>query len=522
MPTDRYDAIIIGAGHNGLVCAAYLARAGCSVLALEAGKQVGGAAVTRAFAPGYSVSAGAHLAHSLAPRVIADLDLAAHGLRWAARDLNTIALAADGDHITLGAHTVAGRGLAGADCDAYPLFLKKYRRFAGILQGAFMQRPPRLAHRSLRDMAALARLAIKTRLLGRDLMRELLRTGAMNVYDVLQESFADELLQGALGMDAILGSDLAPRSPGTMLTWLYRLAGRWQGRGSGVAAPAGGMGAVTQALGRAAQAAGVEIRLETKVRRVLSDKNQAIGVETSGGAHIHSDIIVSNADPKTTFLELVGAPRLETGFARRIRNIRMQGKAAKLHLALDGLPAVTGLDDAQLGQRLLLAPDLNYIEAAFDQCKYGDSPARPVMEISIPTLHDPDLGPAGQHVLSAVIQYVPYRLRSGWDTAARDALKQAALTCLESCAPGISKQVTAWELLTPPDLEQEFLMHGGHWHHGELSLDRFMMLRPVPGAAQYATPLSGLYLCGAGSHPGGGVLGLPGRNAATEILRQLR
>ena len=521
MSTDKYDVIVIGAGHNGLVCAAYLARAGCSVLTLEAAKRVGGAAVTRVFAPGYSVSAGAHLIHGLAPQVISDLKLAAHGLSWATRNLDTIALAADGNHLTLGARAVTGAGLSDSDRNAYPPFMEKYRRFAGILQQTLTRRPPRLAGHSLRDMADLARLGIKTRLLGRDMMRELLRTGAINIHDVLQENFANELLKGALGMDAVLGSDLAPRSPGTVLTWLYRLAGCREKNGSGVSAPAGGVGAVTQALYAAAQAAGAEVRLGARVCRILLEGDRVSGVETAGGERVHGNIVVSNADPKTTFLQLVGAPRLETGFVRRVNNIRMQGKAAKLHLALDGLPAFAGLEGAQAGQRLLLAPELNYIEHAFDQSKYGDNPTCPVMEITVPTVHDPDLAPPGKHVLSAILQYVPYRLRSGWDDAARETLKQGALACLEAHAPGISRQVVAWELLAPPDLEREFLIHGGHWHHGEYSLDQFMMLRPVPGAAQYATPINGLYLCGAGSHPGGGVLGLPGRNAAIEITGRL-
>ena len=514
---NHYDVIIVGAGHNGLVCAAYLARAGCSVLILEANDQAGGAAVTREFAPGYSVSAGAHVLYMLAPSVVSDLQLERHGLDWAATGLDTVALAQDGNHLSLGRDAVDGPELSDADRAAYPLFLEKFRRFAGLLQKTFMTRPPRLAHNSPAELASLAGLGLKLRLLGRERMQELLRTGAINIYDVLQESFDDERLQGALGLDAVLGANLGPRSPGSVLTWLYRLTG--QLHGNGISLPAGGMGTVTRVLRNAAEAAGAEIRTATPVKRVLLDGDRASGVETASGERITGSLVVSNADPKTTFLQLVGARHIETGLARRIGNVRMQGKAAKLHLALDGLPAFKGLGGAQAGQRLLVAPSLNHIERAFDASKYGRFSEQPVMEISIPTLHDSGLAPDGKHVLSAVVQYAPFKLRAGWESG-RDAFRQLLIEQLEQYAPGIGGQVSGAELLAPPDLEKEFNMHGGHWHHGELSLDQFMMLRPVPGAARYATPVPGLYLCGAGCHPGGGVTGLPGHNAAREILKR--
>ncbi len=515
--SSKYDVIIIGAGHNGLVCASYLARAGCSVLALEANHRVGGAAVTREFAPGHSVSAGAHLLYMLAPAVVSELQLDRHGMSLAATGLGTLALSADGNHLSLDGNTVEGGGLSAADRAAYPEFMDKFLRFAGVLQKTFMKRPPRLAYAGPGELAELAKLGLNLRLLGRDLMQELLRTGAINIYDVLQETFAGDLLKGALGLDALLGSNLGPRSPGSVLTWLYRLTGRLQG--NGVSLPAGGMGTVSRALRNVAEAAGAEIRTATPVKRILLDRDRVTGVETAAGEHIGSGLVVSNADPKTTFLQLVGARNIETGFARRIGNIRMQGKAAKLHLALDGLPEFRGLTDTQTGQRLLIAPSLLHIERAFDDSKYGRFSGRPVMEISVPSLRDSGLAPEGKHVLSAVVQYAPFTLRSGWETG-RDAFMELLVGQLEDYAPGIRGQITGAELLTPSDLEREFNIQGGHWHHGEYSLDQFMMLRPVPGAARYATPVTGLYLCGAGCHPGGGVLGLPGRNAANEILKQ--
>ena len=279
------------------------------------------------------------------------------------------------------------------------------------------------------------------------------------------------------------------------------------------------MGALARALRASAAAAGAEILTSQPARRVLLERDRAVGVETANGRQINSPVVVSNADPKTTFLKLVGARHLETGFVRRVNNIRMRGKAAKLHLALDGVPVFKGLTDEQLGHRLVIAPSLNYLERAFDSAKYGEYSPEPVMEIAIPSARETSLAPKGKHVLSAIAQCAPYDLRSGWE-AGRAVFQRRLIDKLVEYAPGIREQVTAAELLAPPDLEQAFNLHGGHWHHGEYSLDQFMMLRPVPGAAQYATPVAGLYLCGAGAHPGGGVMGLAGRNAAAEIMKR--
>ena len=514
----KYDVIVIGAGHNGLVCATYLARAGRKVLMLEANEQVGGAAITRPFAEGYSVSAGAHLLHLLHGQLVSDLNLQEHGLKMAARGLKTVALDADGQHLVLERGTVSGDGLAAGEAEAYREFQDKLRRFAKILQKSFMTRPPRLVHKNRKDLMTLASLGLSVRMLGREDMRELLRIGAINIYDVLQEDFQSELLKGALGFDAVLGSNMGPRSPNSVLSYLYRMTGQVGESDTAVSVPAEGMGNVTGALQKAAEAAGVEIRTGVGVSRVLVDVDKVTGLETLSGETIECGLVVSNADPKTTFLKLVGARNLETGFARRVDNIRMKGKAAKLHLALDGLPIFSGVDEQQLGERLLIAPSLHYLEQAFDHSKYGEYSNAPALEISIPTIHDTSLAPSGKHVLSAIVQYAPYDLRAGWESQ-RDSFKQLVIDKLAEYAPGIKEQVLHSELLTPVDIESEFNIHGGHWHHGEYTLDQFMMLRPVPGAAQYSTPVDGLYLCGAGSHPGGGVMGLAGRNASTEIIK---
>ena len=516
--TDTYDSIVVGAGHNGLVCAATLAKAGRKVLVVEAGERVGGGAVTRDFAPGFKVSACAHILHLLHPKVIKDLDLKSHGLKLAHKNLPTVALGQDGTHLTLNGNRVSG-AVSAADREAFGRWRKRMLKFAKHLQPLLASVPPRLGSGDRADLRRLARMGWAIRSLGRGDMREFLRVGGMNVADLLEDSFETDLLRGAIAFDAVLGTHLGPRSPNTALTLLYRLAGKGGNTAGALTLPAGGMGAVTEALANAAKAAGAEIRTGAPVARVLVANDRAVGVVCQDGTEVTARNVISNADPRRTFMELLGAEHLDTGFVNRVRNIRMRGNAAKLHLALDALPDFTGLEAADLKGRLVIAPDVDYVERAFNPAKYGEYSPEPVIEITVPSLHDPGLAPDGKHVLSAVVQYAPYGLKEGWETA-REAFAKTVLTVLERYAPGLGERIVASEILTPADIEREFRMTGGHWHHGELVLDQMLMLRPVPGAAQYATPMDGLYLCGAGSHPGGGVMGAAGLNAANQVIQR--
>jgi phytoene dehydrogenase-like protein len=520
----------VGGGHNGLVCAAYLARGGRSVLVLEAADEVGGAAVTREFAPGFRVSACAHLLYSMAGAMIRDLRLEDHGLTFSAREMPTVALAADGGSVALGATSLTANanplssGVTVDDAAAYPGYVALLNRLVQALRPVLDSVPPRLGTDAWADKRALLQLGWQIRRLGRHDMRELLRIGGMNVFDLLKDNFESPLLQGALGFDAILGSNFGPRSPGSVFTLLYRLAGAAaaqgkDGSGTPLSQPKGGLGALSRALAAAAVAAGAEVRTNAAVERIIVRDHRASGVQLACGEIVTADAVISNVDPQATFLRLLGSEYLDAGFTRRVSHLRTRGLAAKLHLALEDLPRFTGISSKSLGGRLLIAPSLQYLEHAFNHSKYGEFSHAPAMEITIPTVNDPTLAPAGKHVLSAVVQYAPYTLKAGWD-AGREQFTDIVVNTIEHYSPGLRKSIISTQLLTPSDIEREFRITGGHWHHAELALDQFFMMRPVPGAAQYRTPVDGLYLCGAGCHPGGGVMGTAGRNAARQVLGQ--
>ena len=514
----KYDVIVVGGGHNGLVCATYLAKAGRKVLVLEANAALGGGSATSKFSDQFSVSSCAHWLFQLNPEVASDMGLKGHGLELAARDLNTIALAEDGNHLTIGVNTLEGAGVTDEDRKAFAAFNKQMLKFSKLLSGAFNRRAPKLVEGNLTDRITLAKLGLGMKMLGKTDMSDLMRLALINIYDVMEENFENDLLKAAISLDSLLGSHMGPRSPNTVYGYLYRRMGDIYGF-NGPAVVRGGMGAVGEALGNAAKAAGVDIEVSAAVSKINVDVDRATGVTLADGRVVNAGMVVSNADPKTTFNKLVGLTNIETGVARRVKTIRMKGDAAKLHIALDSLPDFTGLTKDQMGQRLVIAPTMDYIELAFNACKYGEYSKAPAMDISIPTIHDPSLAPDGKHVMSVIVQFAPYELEGGWGSH-KDDFKNLVIDRIADYAPNLKDKIIASELLTPADLEDRFHIHGGHWHHGEISLDQILTMRPFPGASQYGTSVDGLFLCSAGTHPGGGVMGLAGHNAAKEIIKR--
>jgi phytoene dehydrogenase-like protein len=512
--TERTDAIIIGSGHNGLVCAAYLARAGMKVLCLESAESAGGMSAPRTIGDDYHFPGLANVAYPVAPAIRRDLRLERFGYE-PGESIDTVALDAEDKHLTIGTDGVSGDSLPESDAEAYPKFREQYLAFAKALRPLFVNKPPRLKDMAFADTTTLAKLGWNIRFgLGREAMYEFLRVAAINIYDILNEAFEDERLKGAIAADAVMGSAMGPRTPGTVLTWLQRLQGELNGP---LSLQSGGRSHLVHALTQSAEDAGATIRLNAHVDRILIENDKAFGVQLSTGEILKARTVISNADPRSTFTRLVGAPLLDAMFANRVTQIRGSGVVAKLHLALSGKPEFTGLPEEKMGGRLLIAPSMQYIERAFNHSKYDECSEHPVLDIAIPSLHNDALAPQGHHVMSINVAFVPYRLDGGWDEQT-SSFAYKVISQLGQYSPGLKSLIVDYELLTPRDIEEQFHAVQGHWHHGELSIHQSFMMRPVHGAAQYDTPIDRLFLCGAGSHPGGGLTGLPGRNAAKRVL----
>lgn len=491
-----FDTIVVGAGPNGLAAAHRLAKGGASVLMLEAGASPGGGAATLA-----------HLAYNLDPRVEQGMDLARHGLTWATTALPTTALAEDGNHLRL--EGVLGERLSGpvdtADAKAWAELRARLLRFAAVLAPLNTMTPPRPAAAAGNPLLKLAMIGLKARMMGADEFRELGRIFLTNVYDLLDDELRSPLLKGALSFDATLGSWLGPRSPNSVLPWLYRLSGGIGGRQGALGLPEGGMPALAAAMAQAAMAAGVTLRCNARVARIDVTDGIATGVMLADGEQISARRIVSALAPKVTLTTLVGPRHLDNGLFTRARHQKARGGTARLDLTLSALPDFRGADPTH---RLLIAPSDQHVERAFNPIKYGEVPEEPVMEIMIPTARLATT----EHQLSAIVQYAPHAPADR--DAARAAMLAACLSQLERHAPGIGMRIAAARLRMPYDIETETGLPGGNWHGGELSVEQMLFLRPLPGIAQYRTPIAGLWLASAGCHPGGGVSGTPGWNAA--------
>lgn len=513
-----FDAIVIGAGHNGLVAATLLAKAGRNVCLFEAADTAGGGARTVEFAPGFRVSSLAHIVNRLHPDVVSALELTKHGWKPEKPAPTAVLDAERGAAVLHGAYGDRVEGVARQEADAWSGLRALLMRQAGVLRPFLARSPPRPGALTWADKTALGSAFLALRRLGREEMREFLRMALMNVYDVAEEHLSDDRLKGLLAFDATLGIHLGPRSPTSLLGLYYRLASEHDGV-AGDQPVSAGAGGLIEALLRVAAAHGVTLRTRTGVRRILVENGDAAGVELDDGTTLRAATLLSSLDPKTTLLDLVGPRELDVELVRRVGNIRMNGCAAKLNLALDGVPRFLGLPEAARAGRIVIAGSADHVERAFNPSKYRTYSPDPVMEITLPSVADATLAPDGGCVLSAVVQFAPYDIEGGWAKAG-PKFKEAILSVLESHAPGLRKSIRHTELLTPAEIETRYRMRGGHWHHGEMQADQMLLSRPIPGNGGYATPVGGLYLCGAGTHPGGGISGVPGLNSARAVIAQ--
>jgi phytoene dehydrogenase-like protein len=523
----QYDAVIIGGGHNGLVTAAYLAGAGRRVLVLERRALLGGCAVTEEIWPGYKVSTGAYLTSLLQERIIRDLDLERHGYRVDAKDPAFFSVFPDGRHFFMWqdrAKTLAEIAkFSPRDAERYPAYEDQLERLSQVVEGLLLTTPPPFPPAGLGDYVEYLKLAGRMRGLGpRDLVA-LVKVFTMSAAEFLDEWFESEQVKVTLATDGVIGANGGPRSPGTAYILLHHCMGGVAGHRGLWGFVRGGMGAVSEAIASSARSKGAEIRTNAPVAKVLVRNGRACGVVLENGDEIEAAQVASNLDPKITFLRLLDPSEPEHPFVTAIRHFRIEGTSCKINLALNGLPEFTaypGAPGPHHGATMHICPSIEYVERAWDDAKYGRPSDRPLLELTIPTMYDPSLAPPGKHIMGIFLQYAPYTLREGtWDQL-RDPFGDRVIDLIAEYAPNIRNIVEHRQVLTPLDLERRFGITGGNIFHGEMSLDQMFVMRPVAGWARYRTPVPGLYLCGSGAHPGGGVMGAPGYNCAREMLKR--
>jgi len=520
-----YDAIIIGGGHNGLTAAAYLARAGRKVLVLERRHVLGGAAVTEEVFPGFRFSVCSYVVSLLRPEIIRELDLPRHGLEILPRD-GTFTPMPSGDYLgRVNDHARTHREIARhskLDAEAYDEYGKAMVEMARFVKPILNMTPPdpmSLDPRGLMDLLFLGR---RFRALpDRDRYNQL-QLMTMSAVDFLDQWFETDVLKATMSASGIIGTFLGVRSPGTAYVLLHHYMGEIDGAFRSWGFARGGTGAISNAIAAAAREAGVEIRTKTSVARIRTRGGEANGVVLSNGDEIDATIVLSSVDPNLTFLKFMDTKELPSDFVDEVRRYKFRGSSGKVNLALDALPDFTCMPGpgAHLRGAISISPGVEYMERAYDQAKYGEFSRRPYIDMVIPTLTDPSVAPPGKHILSCFVQYAPYKLKTGtWDDQ-REAFGDAVVDTLSEYAPNIKNVILHRQVVTPLDLEREWGLTEGNIFQGELTLEQLFFLRPAPGWSQYTTPIRNLYMCGSATHPGGGIMGAPGRNAALRILKK--
>jgi phytoene dehydrogenase-like protein len=524
----KYDAIIIGGGHNGLTCAAYLARAGRQVLVLERRHVLGGAAVTEEVFPGFKFSVASYVVSLLRPEIIRDLDLPRHGMELLPLD-GTITPMANGDYLwRVNDHYQTRREIARhsrLDAEAYDEYGKamvEMGRFAKPILGMLPPDPTSLDPRGLLELLSIGRRFRGMR--GHDRLNQV-QLLTMSAVDFLDQWFETDVLKATMAASGIIGTFLGVRSPGTAYVLLHHYMGEIDGAFRSWGLSRGGTGAVSDAIASAAREFGAEIRTEAPVARILTKNGRATGVALDNGDELAAGVVVSSVDPNLTFLQFMDERELPSDFVDGVRRYKFRGSSGKVNLALDGLPSFSCLPGpgSHLRGAISISPSIDYMERAYDDAKYGNFSTRPYIDMVIPSLTDPSVAPPGKHVMSCFVQYAPYHLKDGiWDDARREAFGDTVVNTIAEYAPNFKNLIRHRQVLTPLDIERTFGLTEGNIFQGELTLEQLFFLRPVPGWAQYTTPIDRLYMCGSATHPGGGIMGAPGKNAADVILKARR
>ncbi len=528
-----HDVVIIGGGHNGLVCSAYLAMAGFKVVVLDQRPVVGGAAVTEEFTPGFSNSVASYTVSLLNPKIIRDLDLNAHGLRIVERPIANFLPLDDGRFLKVGGGQTKREVAKFSTWDADRLddYQARLAAVAEVLRAVVLETPPNVVEgasiTAIAELFKLGRMGNRIRALGLDLQRDLLNLFTASAGDFLDGRFESAPIKAAFGFDSIVGNYASPYTPGSAYVLLHHNFGEVNGKKGVWGHAIGGMGAITQAMAKAATNHGVDIRLATRVRRVLVENGRAVGVETDKGEAIRATAVAAGINPRLLYLDLVDPLALPEGFRRRMENWRCGSGTFRMNVALSELPDFTALPGRECAEHhasgIIIAPSLAYMERAYFDARSIGWSRSPIVELVIPSTLDDTLAPRGQHVASLFCQHVAPKLPDGssWDDH-RETVADLMIETVDHYAPNFRRSVLARQIFSPLDLERTFGLIGGDIFHGALDLGQIFSARPMLGYADYRGPIAGLYLCGAGGHPGGGVTGAPGHNAAREIARDLR
>ncbi len=519
----EYDAIVVGGGHNGLTCAAYLARAGRKTLVLERRHVLGGAAVTEEIHPGFKFTVCSYVVSLMRPEVIRELELARHGLHILPLQ-SAFAPMENGDYLAIypdeGSTREEIRRHSKRDADMAPKFNQLMYEMAFAVKPIVGMVPPDPSRPGLRGLRTLRDLGRHLQGLGRETFHHLTKTMTMSVADLLDEWFESDIVKAYAALNGIIGTKLGPQSPGTAYVLLHHYMGELDGAFTAWGWQRGGTGGVSDAIANAARSHGAEIRCEAPVARVLVRDGRAVGVALENGDEIYAKTVVSGCDPRVTFRKLVEEKELPEDFVAAIDRFKFRGSSGKVNLALDALPRFTAMKDPALMQMIEICPSMDYLERAYDDASYGGFSKRPFLDIIIPSTIDPTMAPPGKHVMSIFVQYASYDMPEyGNRDEQRDAFGNAVIDTLTEFAPNLKDIILHRQVLTPWDLEQKFGLTEGNIFQGELTLDQLFFLRPAPGWADYRTPIRSYYQCGSGTHPGGGITSGPGRLAALEILR---